>query len=159
MNSKLSKILKLSSKLPCDFHLRNSAGFGVAVYGWRLLYRLCILGSYNSLYRYVSGSSNCLYRCIGELQLPVLLHRRVATPRFDHASGRILFPKSVPMLFVTFMARSHCLTTDYIIDSVETLLHCMGSRFFTFFNLLFFSRFCVSISGRSDINLWFRRKL
>ncbi len=72
VNSKLSKVLNLRQDYLCNFHLRSSAWFSVAVYGWRSLYRLywgvttpCIV---------TSVSSNCLYRCIGEFQLPVLLH-------------------------------------------------------------------------------------
>jgi hypothetical protein len=118
LNSKLSKVLNLRQNYLCDFHLRSSARLSAAIYGWKSLY------SFYRLYLGVttpcivmSGSSNGLCRCIGEFQLPVtvLLHRRVATSRFDYARGRIWCPRSVPMLFVSFMARSHCLTTAYIV--------------------------------------------
>jgi hypothetical protein len=114
-------------------------------------------------------AGDCCIVDIGELQLPVSLrqgaatactvascgssnslyffHRRVETPRFVYAMGRILSPRSVPMLFVSFMARSHCLTTSYIIYYLQrgdaTSLYEVS--IFYFFNLLFLSRFCVSI--------------
>jgi hypothetical protein len=159
VNRKLSKVLNLRHNY-LDFHLRSSAVFSVAVYGWRLLYRLYWGVTTPCICIVISGSSIFLYRCIGELQLPVLLHRRFAIPRFDYARGRILSPRSVPMLLVSFMARSHCLTTAYIGVAVswygKSILHHFV-EFTVFYVLVFFG--IPLESRRSDVNLRFRRKL
>ncbi len=79
LNSRLSKVLNLRQNYLCDFHLRSSAGFSVAVYGWRSLYRLywgvttpCIVmsGSASSCI-VASGSSKSPSCYIEDLQLPV----------------------------------------------------------------------------------------
>ncbi len=162
MNSRLSKVLDLRQNNLCDFHLRSSARFSVAVYMMEVA-TPCIVytGELQLLVSLrqgaatactvASGSSHFPYCYIKELQFPVSIVRGVefCLPDLYQCSSYRLLQGVTVWQLLTLFKWSRC------------MLDGMGSRYCTLLsNLQFFLCFSVFVgiplakSRRSDINLW-----